>query len=127
MFFYRLKSLLAASLLFSLLGACASVPPHSGYSDFASYAEAVFRHQNQVSSRVIEMNESELIPDSEEYQDAEESMNEACELLNEYAERQGNHENTGWRFKSKVQSSVRGCDASITRLEELLNKLTLPK
>jgi hypothetical protein len=104
-------------------GGCASLPPHSGYSDFPSYAEAVFRHQNQLSSRIIQLNEMELIPDADEYQDAEDAMIDACELLNEYAERQSNHESMGWRFKSKVQSSVLGCDNGIKHLEGLLDKL----
>ena len=123
MILFCLHSRILILSLSLLLGGCASAPPHSGFSNFASYAEAVFRHQNQVSSRIIELNAAELIPDTEEYQDAQEAMDEACEMLNEYAERQGNHENMGLRFKSKVQDSVQGCDAKITLLEALLNRL----
>ncbi|MDD4915278.1 MAG: hypothetical protein PHW13_09630 [Methylococcales bacterium] len=123
MLFAHIRILALTSCLGYILAGCASVPANSGYSDFSSYAEAVFRHQNQVTSRLMMLNEADLIPDSGGYQDAEDSMTDACELLNEYAERQSSHENMGWRFKTRVQFSVEGCDASIKRMQELLDKL----
>lgn len=106
-----------------LLAGCASVPANSGYNDFSSYAEAVFRHQNQVTSRVMMLNEADQLPDSDELEQAEDRMSDACELLNEYAERQSDRESMGWHFKTRVQYSVQGCDDSISRLEKLLDAL----
>ncbi|MDD1621543.1 MAG: hypothetical protein LUQ11_08670 [Methylococcaceae bacterium] len=115
-----LKFLPLVILLGYGLTGCATLPPHSVHKSFASYAESVFRHQNEVSSRLMMLNDTDQLPDSEVFGDAEEAMSDACHLLNEYAERESNGESMSWRFEAKVQASIEGCDASIQKMEALL-------
>lgn len=109
--------------LFWVMAGCATVPPKSGYSSFSGYAESVFRHQNELTSRLMMLNEAEQLPDNDEFENAEEALADACRLLNEYAERESSGDSMGLRFKAKVQGSVEGCDNSIQRMEDLLTKL----
>lgn len=104
---------------YGLMG-CTTLPPHTVHKSFASYAESVFRHQNDVSSRLMMLNDADQLPDSEVFENADEAMSDACHLLNEYAERESNGESMSWRFEAKVQASIEGCDASIQRMEALL-------
>jgi len=122
----RLKTLSVLFPLVYAISGCASLPANSGYTSFSSYAEAVFRHQNEVSSRLMMLTESEQLPDDEEFTDTEEAMTDACELLNDYAEHQLSKDSMGWRFKRKVQDSVEKCDQSIQRMEQLLKSRGLP-
>ena len=115
-----LKFLPLVTVLGYGLTGCATLPPHSTHKSFASYAESVFRHQNEVSSRLMMLSDADQLPDSEAFENAEESMADACHLLNEYAERESNGESMSWRFEAKVQASIEGCDASIQKMEELL-------
>lgn len=116
----RLKFLPLIIVLVYGLEGCATLPPHSVHSSFASYAESVFRHQNEVSSRLMMLNEADQLPDSDVFESTEQAMTDACHLLNEYAERESNGESMSWRFEAKVQASIDGCDASIQRMEALL-------
>jgi hypothetical protein len=119
-----LKFLPLVTLLGYGLTGCATLPPHTVHKSFASYAESVFRHQNEVSSRLMMMNDAEQLPDNEVFENAEEAMSDACHLLNEYAERESNGESMSWRFEAKVQASIEGCDASIQKVEALLAELS---
>jgi hypothetical protein len=114
--------LLLASLLCGLTG-CASVPANSGQTSFSGYAESVFRHQNEISSRLMMLNDSDGFEPSEELEESESKMSEACHLLNDYAEQDKDGDSMSWSFKAKVQSSIPGCDNSIKRVESLLMKL----
>ena len=102
---------------------CASMPANSGHSSFSGYAEAVFRHQNEVSSRLMMLNESDQLPDSEEFDRAQTAMDAACQLLNDYVERETGNEDCSWEFKAKVQSSIPECDVRVQRMDALLKKL----
>lgn len=119
----RIKLMVIFAALAGGFSGCASVPANSGHDSFADYAESVFRHQNDVSSRLMMLTESGQLPDSEVFDNTEEMMTDACHLLNEYAERESSGESMGWRFKTKVQGSIEGCDKSIQRMEELLKGL----
>ncbi|MGZ4957929.1 MAG: hypothetical protein ACXV7J_01640 [Methylomonas sp.] len=116
----RLNLLPVITMLGVGFAGCAALPPHSVHSSFAAYAESVFRHQNELSSRLMMLSESDQLPDSEVFEKAEEAMSDACYLLNEYAERENSGDSIGWGFEAKVQSSIEGCDASIQRMETLL-------
>lgn len=118
-------STLKIVLLAGTLSACAHKPPvNSGFDNFASYAESVFRHQNQLSSKLMMLSEADMLPDDEKFENAEESMSEACSLLNEYVEKERGGESMGLRFQQKVQDSVEICDLSIRRMEAMLNTLS---
>jgi len=103
---------------------CASVPPGAGkHVSFSDYAEAVFRHQNEVSNRLLMINDTEQSPETVEFQQAEEAMDSACQLLNEYAERENDGESSSWRFQARVQDSIQICDNCVQRMELLLNQM----
>lgn len=109
-------------LIFSLLAtaACTTLPPAAkAYDNFADYAESVFRHQNVLTSRLMMMNDF----DNEKLEDAEQEMNDACHLLNEYAEREMAGESMGLFFKREVQASIEICDEQIQNLETLLTEI----
>ena len=110
-----------------ILAACATVPPNALQTSFSGYAEAVFRHQNELGSRLMMLNDANQLPDDEEFDKTEQAMTDACHLLNEYAERETSGDNIGLRFKVKVQASVEGCDLSIKKMEALLTKVGLEK
>jgi len=119
----KLRSLVLASLL--SLSACATLPPNTGQSSFSGYAEAVFRHQNELGSRLMMLNDADQLPDDDEFDKTEQAMTDACHLLNEYAERESSGDNIGLRFKAKVQASVENCDLSVKKMETLLTRLGL--
>jgi len=104
--------------------ACSSLPPAAQqYDSFAEYAEAVFRHQNSLTSRIMMMNESNPVSGNDRLQNAEQEMNNACYLLNEYAEHEINGESMGIFFKRRVQASIENCDIKIQNLEHMLVEL----
>ncbi|WP_225615982.1 hypothetical protein [Methylomonas albis] len=115
----RLKFLTLLTMLSGLIG-CASVPPNSQHDSFSDYAESVFRHQSTVLSRLMMLSEAEQLPDNETFEKTEQAMHDACQLLNEYAERESDGESMSLRFKAKVQASIEGCDASIQKMEALM-------
>lgn len=104
-------------LPFGFLLGCASAPVNSGKDSFADYAESVFRRQNQLSSRLMMLNDD--AEETEIFEVADQEMRDACHLLNEYAEREMSGESMSWRFKSKVQDSVGNCEKSVQRMEVL--------
>ena len=108
--------------LFGLAG-CATLQGNGSLSNFSDYAESVFRHQNEISSRLMMLSDSDQLPDSTEFESAEEAMVNACSLLNEYAERESSGESMGLRFKARVQASVEACDASAQRMDTLLKNI----
>lgn len=116
------RTFLVAALLAIQTG-CATLPPDAQqYDSFAKYAESVFRHQNELTSRLIMMNDYGASNGSEKLQKAEQEMNDACYLLNEYAEREMAGESIGLFFMHQVQGSVEKCDHKIQKLEALLKK-----
>lgn len=104
-------------LPFGFLLGCATAPINSGQDSFADYAESVFRRQNQLSSRLMMLNDND--EETGVFEVADQEMRDACHLLNEYAEREMSGENMSWRFKSKVKDSVENCEKSVQRMEVL--------
>lgn len=126
----RLKFLTLVTLLSCGLIGCASVPANSQHDSFADYAESVFRHQSTVLSRLMMLSEADQLPDNNIFENTEQAMHDACQLLNEYAERESDGEHMGLQFKAKVQASIESCDASIQKMEALLatiDQYPLPK
>lgn len=117
-------------LVLILLGttACSTLPPAAQeYDSFAAYAESVFRHQNKLISRLMMMNGSVALDDNEAFEaaleNAEQSMNDACRLLNEYAENEMEGESMSLFFKHRVKASIESCDLKIQELEAMLAEL----
>lgn len=116
----RLKFLTLFTLVSCGAIGCASVPANSQHDSFADYAESVFRHQSTVLSRLMMLSEADQLPENEIFANTEQAMHDACQLLNEYAERESDGEHMGLRFKAKVQASIENCDTSIQKMEALL-------
>jgi hypothetical protein len=113
--------------LMLLLGGCAALPFGAGSTkQFSVYAETVFRHQNQVSSRWMLLSDADLLPDNAELTKAEDDMEAACDLLNNYAEQESDGKQMSWRYQAQVQASVKSCEASASRLERLLDLFSSP-
>ncbi len=121
----KFGSLILALLL--TLSACATLPANTGQTSFSGYAEAVFRHQNELGSRLMMLNDADQLPDTDEFDKTEQAMTDACHLLNEYAERENSGDNIGISFKTKVQASVEGCDLSVKKMEALLTRVGIGK
>ena len=120
MFLSRSKPALLIAI-FLLETACTTLPPAAqSFDSFASYAESVFRHQNLLISRLMMLNENDLLADNPDIEAAEQAMNNACHLLNEYAEKELEGKSSGFLFKREVQASIEDCDRKIQTLETLL-------
>ncbi len=106
------------------LTACSGLPSQADqYGSFAKYAEAVFKHQNNLNSRLMLLNDSEVLVQHPDIEKAEQSMNEACHLLTLYAENEVEGKSMGLLFKRQVQSSIEECDRKINALDALLTAL----
>lgn len=106
---------------------CASLPPAGAkFDNFSDYAESVFKHQNQVISRMMMLNDNEQLPDSDALEESEQAMHDACHLLNEYAEMEIEGEFISPFFTRTVQASIEGCDKSIQNMERQIDSLITP-
>ncbi|WP_230874790.1 hypothetical protein [Methylomonas sp. LL1] len=120
MVFSGYKTFPIAAIVLLQAAACSTLPASARqYDNFTEYAEAVFRHQNDLSSRLM-MIDPDMLPDNDSLEMAEEAMNDACHLLNEYAERESSGESMGLFFKREVQASIENCDLKIQSLEAML-------
>ncbi len=93
--------------------------------DFRDYAEQVFRRQNQINSEIL-MLLDEDVDDSESYAkliEAEQNLQEQCQLLNEYAVRERDGVEITLLFKQKVQASVDDCETAMQEADLLLGGL----
>lgn len=106
------------------LAGCATLPPEAAkFNNFSDYAESVFKQQNQVISRMMMLNDSDQLPDSDELDEREQAMHDACHLLNEYAEKEIDGDFISPFFTRTVQNSIEGCDKSIHSVEQLIDQL----
>jgi hypothetical protein len=122
--FANQATVLAIALLLGITG-CASLPPSAAkFKNFSEYAESVFKHQNQVISRMMMLNDTEQLPDNDALEDSEQTMNDACHLLNEYAEKEIDGDFISPFFTQTVQKSIEGCDKSILNMEHQLDRLS---
>jgi len=119
-------SLASLCLLLTCIS-CASLPASAvKFNNFSDYAEAVFKHQNQVISRMMMLNDNEQLPDSDELDNQEQVMQDACRLLNEYAEMEIDGDFISPFFTRTVQNSIEGCDLSIKKWNNCSTRLTQP-
>lgn len=117
------NTFLTATILLLSSTACSTLPAAAQpYGNFSAYAEAVFRHHNELISRLMMLSDGDE-EDNDGLENAEQSMNDACRLLNEYAERESNGDSMGIFFKQKVRDSIENCDLKIQAVENMLVKL----
>ena len=95
--------------------------------NFAAQAEAVFRRQNNATSRVMMLSLEEWVnPESAEaLLSAEKSMQIACELLNQYAIQSQTESSSSLMLRARAGKSVTSCDHATQTLEKLLENLDL--
>lgn len=93
--------------------------------DFEVYAKQVFIHQNQVLDELMYLTESGL--SNGEYEtlyEAERKLQDACELLNDYAVHEIDGVSMSWYFQNQVKNSVAECDQTIKQVEETIHSLS---
>ncbi|MGR9114886.1 MAG: hypothetical protein ACU85E_03915 [Gammaproteobacteria bacterium] len=117
----------ATILLMLFLSAC-SVPFMGGYGErgqtreeFIRYVESVFKFQNQMTSRVMMLLETEEdLGEVDEILQAEQKMHEICEPLNEYAARENDGMSIGLLLRRRVEKSAVACDKAARQVDSYL-------
>lgn len=124
-FFYLL--LIAAANVLQGCSIFGNISGDEEQQNFAKYAEEVFRRQNNATSEVMTLSADDL-DNKAQYEtllSVERNMQNACELLNDFAARDGNGENSNVFFKARVGNAVKDCDRATQKLENLLEELDL--
>lgn len=104
-----------------LLASCSFVNKTFKPDNTAEYAELLFKRQNAITQQVIMLFEYDLTEAEEDnISRAELAMHDACQLLNELARREVEGKKMSIFFKKQVQGSLDACDASVQRLEIIL-------
>ncbi len=118
----KIQSVLCLLIAISLLlSGCSLMEMITHEQALSSYAESIFRRQNEVTSKLMMIPEDEL-DDPEAVYQAEMNMHKACRLLNEYSQREMEGKPVSLLFKKRVRNSLEDCDESIQELEELLEE-----
>lgn len=120
-----LRSIVTFSIV-SLISGC-SVPFLGGYGannqsqeEFAHHVEDVFRLQNQMTSEVMMLLESDESPKHGDLQQAEQHMRQACADLNEFVSRNNDGLNNGLFLRLRVEKSATDCEQAALAVKALL-------
>jgi prolyl oligopeptidase PreP (S9A serine peptidase family) len=126
-FFYHLALITAALLLFGCANLSTTSTSGNNTQSFSAYAENVFRRQNNVTSRVMTLSPEDFSNEAQydALLDAEKNMHNACELLNNYAQRIQDGENVSVLYRSRVGIGIKECDRATLKLETLLQNVHL--
>lgn len=109
----------ATLLLIVACQGCAEVNSIRRKDEVAKHAEAVFRRQNALTTRIMMSADAEMLDDVRLYE-AEMKMHDACKLLNEYSTREIDGKPIGMLFKRRVRASLNACEESIRQVESVL-------
>ena len=90
--------------------------------EFTRYVEKVFRLQNSLTSEIMELPETDETDNHEALLQAEQSMQEACGPLNEYASREKDDLNIGLLLRRRVQKSAMDCEQAAQKVQSLLKR-----
>jgi hypothetical protein len=111
-------------LVFGNLTGCALIADFWQQDALAAQGEAVFRRQNEMTSQVMLLSETELSESElQKLQQTEARMQQDCHLLNEYARREMEDESMDLAFQNQVKNSISACEASIQKIEATLTEL----
>ena len=106
-----------------MLSACA-MPFWGSYGEngqtkeeFTRYVEKVFRLQNSLTSEIMALPEAD-----DTVLQAEQSMQEACRPLNEYASREKDDLNIGLTLLRSVEKSAIVCEQAAQKVQSLLGR-----
>lgn len=111
----------------SLISGCA-VPFLGGYGangqsliEFEHHVEEVFRLQNQMTSEVMMLLESDEAKRLQALMQAEQHMQQVCADLNEYVSRDIDGLSTGIFLRRRVEKSAIDCEHAAMAIKPLLN------
>lgn len=137
--FIGLNCVLTSMILF--LTGCAGLPTESATDNPAenrtaaperyqetSYAEYVFRRQNDVADRCMFLIEEETQLTDVVYEDIrqrEESMYDACQYINEIAVLRSQQEEESWLLKVKTFLTLGQCEAAANELDSYILNLQI--
>jgi hypothetical protein len=117
---------MAMLVVTTLISGC-TVPFLSGYGanrqsreDFEHHVEAVFRLQNQMTSEVMMLLESNKIKNPECLMQAEQNMQQICADLNEYVSRDLDGLSSGLLLSQRVEKSAIACEQAASAIKSLL-------
>ncbi|TAN65485.1 MAG: hypothetical protein EPN17_16535 [Methylobacter sp.] len=120
-----LRSLIIFTIA-SLISGCA-IPFFGGYGAnsqsleaFEHHVEEVFRLQNQMTSEVMMLLESDEGKKSEALMQAEQHMQQMCADLNEYASRDIDGLSIGLFLRRRVEKSAIDCEQAALAIKPLL-------
>ncbi len=117
-----MQKILLGLVVSLLLVGCTVVKRPFKYKDHTiEYAESIFRRQNQATQQVMLVLEEEPTDDEEERLSvAELQMYDACQLLNEAANREMEGKAISLYFQGQVKHSFKACDESVKNMESVL-------
>lgn len=117
---------LAACAVAALISGC-TIPFFSGYGangqsreDFEHHVEEVFRLQNQMTSEVMMLLESDESPKHDALMQAEQHMQQVCADLIEYASRDIDGLSNDLFLSQRVEASAIDCERAALELKPLL-------
>ena len=109
-----------------MLSGCAT-PFLGGYGengqsreDFTRYVEGVFRLQNNMTSEIMALLETDDVNNHDDLLEAEQHMQEACGPLNEYASRDSDGLSIGLFLRRRVEKSAMDCEQAAQKVKSLL-------
>ena len=118
---------LATLAIAALISGCA-VPFFGGYGangqsreEFEHHVEEVFRLQNQMTSEVMMLLESDEAKKPEALMQAEQHMQQVCADLNEYVSRDIDGLSSGLFLRRRVEKSAIDCEQAALAIKPLLN------
>ena len=88
--------------------------------EFARYVEEVFRLQNGMTSEIMALLETDDVKNYDALLQAEQSMQETCAPLNEYASRDSEGLNIGFFLRQRVEKSANDCEHAALKVKSLL-------
>ena len=96
--------------------------------DYASFAEAVFRRQNQATSQIMlrSLDNNDFDQNQLNLLNAEKIMRDACETLNHYANDSQASNNINLLLPTRMFISVKTCDQATQKVEKLLSEHSMP-
>ncbi|MEY4768660.1 MAG: hypothetical protein RL637_1299 [Pseudomonadota bacterium] len=125
----NLKSLIIYSLFgltIGTLNGCSWWTLWNNSAQLTDYGEKIFRRQNELTNQFMLL-EEQSISNIEwlQLQQAEQQMRQACQLLNDYASREMDHQTTNLWSRKQLTDSLPICQQKIQQLESLFQQLHL--
>lgn len=89
--------------------------------EFTRYVEGVFRLQNNMTSEIMALQETDDAKNHDAVLQAEQHMQETCAPLNEYVSRESDGLNIGFLLRRQVEKSAVDCEQAAQKVKSLLD------